>query len=650
MDRRAFLQVAAATALGLWSREARAGGGAPEGGAMQVALHGHDTRLVLTNESSGIRRLVVGEGMEIPFLFPPLTCEHFFTGAWPPPKEEVPFEPLYAGGAVKRTSPTRATWQQPTTSYSRIETTIHYEIVDRGTVEARITARSHAPSYPLGYVGLFWAMMATPGGQRGLHLLMPAGRGKVGWRYFEGGGDSWAPRANGVLGPAMAAPARAAGYPARYYFTETPHRFALPIQVGRWRDLYYSLEVDSHDVAFADVLLGTAIGGSSWDLYWCLQPGESRTLRCRVTVAPWPGWKAIEERYRAWEGCIDPEFAVAPTSSEVRQQFAAPRVEALPSDSGLAISEKLFRTQGRALLQQLNLLERCSVGCFGATSQNAGLDDAQSRDHMWGPYLTFLLPGKDWPEHGPRLKQALEGVSDRVDGVGWRGYDGPLPRKTDVFEIGAFLRALTGMEARPETDREWLPYVSTAGFLGRRWTERLFDAGQGKVFHDPGMQFTDLWRHWTGYVPADIHRALVARSLFRVWNTGPEYNLARLLARGDEVAFRLGTARFAEEVLELAFGWNERFVPQAKWRVAHFRRLPMCPAAVHDGLEVLTADGTTAQQMKAAASVVHSVKLLMKDLYHVPTALGRALCFFAHAVHGQIEDGVVRAGTELEWT
>jgi hypothetical protein len=615
---------------------------------MQAELRAHNTRVVLTNESSGIRRLAVGEGIEIPFLFPPLTCEHFFTGAWPPPKDEVGFEPLYAGGAVERTSPTRATWHQPTTSYSRIETTIYYEIVDRGTVEARIEARSHAGSYPLGYVGLFWAMMAPPGGQRGVHLLMPAGKGKVGWRYFQGGGDSWVPRANGVLGPAMAAPAHASGYPARYYFAETAHRFALPIQVGRWRDLYYSLEVDSPEVAFADVLLGTAVGGSSWDLYWCLRPGESRSLRCRVTIGPWSGWKAIEDRHRAWEGCLDPKFAVTPPSSNTHQSLAPPRAGALPSDSGLALSEKLFQTQGRALLQRLELLDRCSVGCFGGTSQNAGLDDEHSRDHAWGPYLTFLLQERDWPEHAPRLKQALEEMADRVDGVEWRGYDGPLPRRTEVFEIGAFLRTLTGMEARPETDREWLPHVSAAGFLGRRWTERLFDAGQGKVFHDPGMQLTDLWRHWTGYVPPDIHRALLARSLFRVWNAGPEYNLARIRARGDALAFRLAAARFAEEVLELAFCWNERFVPQAKWRTAHFRRLPICPTAVRDGLEALTT-ASAEEQMKAAAGIVHSVKLLMKDLYHVPTGLGQPLCLFAHAVHGQIEDEVVRAGTRLEW-
>ncbi len=65
----------------------------------------------------------------------------------------------------------------------------------------------------------------------------------------------------------------------------------------------------------------------------------------------------------------------------------------------------------------------------------------------------------------------------------------------------------------------------------------MFDAGQGEAFHDPGKAFSERWRHWTGYPPPDVHRALLARSLFRVWNAGPEYNLARALRRGDGLAF-----------------------------------------------------------------------------------------------------------------
>ena len=197
----------------------------------------------------------------------------------------------------------------------------------------------------------------------------------------------------------------------------------------------------------------------------------------------------------------------------------------------MALSRRLFEQRGRPILTQLGLLDRCSVGCIGGTSQNAGLDDETSHDHVWGPYLTFLLAEDAWCEHHQRLEEAVREMPDEVDGRRWIGYEGPEPRKTAVWQMDAFLHMLTGLDRRPESDREWLEHLCRASFLGGRWTERLYDAGQGEIFHDPDKQFTERWRHWTAYVPPDIQRALLARALFRVWNAGPEYNLRRTAAR-----------------------------------------------------------------------------------------------------------------------
>ena len=46
-------------------------------------------------------------------------------------------------------------------------------------------------------------------------------------------------------------------------------------------------------------------------------------------------------------------------------------------------------------------------GLRRGTSQNAGMDDEVSPDHVWGPYLTFLLRDKAWRLHGRRPKRAL---------------------------------------------------------------------------------------------------------------------------------------------------------------------------------------------------------------------------------------------------
>ena len=80
-----------------------------------------------------------------------------------------------------------------------------------------------------------------------------------------------------------------------------------------------------------------------------------------------------------------------------------------------------------------------------------------------------------------QLEQAVQEMPDEVDGVRWRGGAAGV-RKTEVCEIGAFLRDLSGFDTRPETAQQWLPYITHARFGVRRWTEQLFDAGQGQVF------------------------------------------------------------------------------------------------------------------------------------------------------------------------
>ena len=109
--------------------------------------------------------------------------------------------------------------------------------------------------------------------------------------------------------------------------------------------------------------------------------------------------------------------------------------------------------------------------------------------------------------------------------------------------------------------------------------------------------------------------------------------------RGDRAAFALCFGRFLDEVLELAFCWNEQFVPQFKWRVAQFRRLPICPAKVREGMESLWEPSNPEAYLEIARSILSSIKVLMKDLYHLTSDLKDPLSAFAHAMHDAIEEG-----------
>lgn len=303
---------------------------------------------------------------------------------------------------------------------------------------------------------------------------------------------------------------------------------------------------------------------------------------------------------------------------------------------GLYLSKRLFETRGGALLARLNLLDRCSVGCIGGTSQNARLDDEISRDHMWGPYLSFLLPEDDWNVHHDRLAQAVAEMPEEVDGFRFYG-NRNTPRKSDVYVIGAFLRMITGMDSRPESDRQWLPII-----IKERFTEQLFDAGQGEVFHDPRNQFIERWRNRVAFVPPDIQKALIARTLSRIWNAGPEYNLKRIWARNKRLGFDLCFSEFINRVFELAFYWNDSFVPFYKWREAHFYNLRICPDPIRIGIERLSDSPDVEEKIDIAKAIVASVKLVMRDLYHLDTSLESPLFVFAQAVHDTIEDPEIR--------
>ena len=226
---------------------------------------------------------------------------------------------------------------------------------------------------------------------------------------------------------------------------------------------------------------------------------------------------------------------------------------------------------------------------------------------------------------------------------------GQNPRRTDAHEIYGFLHRLTGYRTPPKWDVDWLPYLNTQSFLGRRWSERLFDAGQGAVFHDPNDQFADLWQRFVRYPPPDIQRALLARSLFRTWNAGPEYNLTRAWRRGNLASFAQCRSRFVDEVVEAAFCWNHSYVPAFKWRLAHFDRLLDCPASVREGVATLAIHPLNHGVLVVADTVVGGIKQLVSERFQVAAAGDDPLSTYAHAIHAGIVDREVREATSLDW-
>ena len=317
------------------------------------------------------------------------------------------------------------------------------------------------------------------------------------------------------------------------------------------------------------------------------------------------------------------------------------------SIKGLELSRRLFEQRGYPLLQRLDLLDLCAVGCFGGTSQNAGLDDDWSRDHIWGPYLTFVLEGEAYEKHSSALEKAIAKMPDEVEGVHWIGYDGPKPRRTDVQEAHALLRLLTGLDGPVDGEEAWIPLIERHGFLGRRWTEQLFDADQGAVFH--GAWFEEMWRDWTKFVPMNIKRALISRSVFRIWNGGPDYNLKRLIARQDRVGVHLCTSRFIDEVMELAFTLSDRFTPSFKWRAAHFQGLPVYSDKTKAAIASLVDENDPVEILSIAKSIESEIKTVLGSMFSIRCERSTPLSMYAQAIRRKIRNRKVKAMTNLDW-
>ena len=101
--------------------------------------------------------------------------------------------------------------------------------------------------------------------------------------------------------------------------------------------------------------------------------------------------------------------------------------------------------------------------------------------------------------------------------------------------------------------------------------------------------------------------------------------------------------------MEVAFCWNERYVPAFKWRAAHFRRLPLVPAAVRQGLEAVHDLRDASEQLRTASQVVESIKRLLGELYHLTLPADEPLSRVAHAVRATIADAAVRRHASLDW-
>ncbi|MGN0108630.1 MAG: DUF4037 domain-containing protein [Bifidobacterium sp.] len=243
-----------------------------------------------------------------------------------------------------------------------------------------------------------------------------------------------------------------------------------------------------------------------------------------------------------------------------------------PDITGLQLARRTWTEFGKPLIAEHypEYRDRIAAGLVGHGSECYGFDDLLSRDHDFGPGFCLWLTDEDYERIGERLQADYDALPERFLGFGPRQTTPRAQgagRRVGVFRIGDFFESLTGYRQAPSANHphEWLMLDEAT----------LATATNGQVFADPLGAFSKT-RQGFKLMPDDVRLSLISRRLGMISQAG-QYNLPRMLRRGDGSAAWLSISEFADAVSSLVFLINTPisagYAPYYKWRFAALRRL-----------------------------------------------------------------------------
>lgn len=260
--------------------------------------------------------------------------------------------------------------------------------------------------------------------------------------------------------------------------------------------------------------------------------------------------------------------------------------------SGLALSRAFWNDLGKPLLAGAYSAYqgRIAAGLVGYGSECFGFDDELSRDHDFAPRFCLWLTDEDYDAIGEQLQADYDALSrdftvaeqgkPHFAGHGSANSDAlaasqlPLTpraqgefRRDGVFRIGDFFERITLFREAPAQNdyASWLSLDEAT----------LATATNGQVFADPLGVFSKT-RQGFKFMPEDVRLSLISRRLGMMAQAG-QYNLPRMLQRGDGAAAMLSIHEFVNATASLVFLINEPvsvgYLPYYKWQFAAMRKL-----------------------------------------------------------------------------
>ncbi|WP_062200669.1 tetratricopeptide repeat protein [Demequina salsinemoris] len=285
-----------------------------------------------------------------------------------------------------------------------------------------------------------------------------------------------------------------------------------------------------------------------------------------------------------------------PASSTPDEPEPGPPALTVPRMTGLALSRAFWEEHGRPMLERYpEHRGRIAAGLVGHGSECYGFDDDLSRDHDFGPGFCLWLTEADHAEIGSRLQADYEALPSTFLGFGPRVETTRAQgegRRVGVFEIADFFQGITGLPSAPPADQPHLWVTLEEATLAA--------ATNGEVFADPYGAFSSVRGAFTR-MPDDARLARIGQRLGMMAQAG-QYNVPRMLARGDGEAAWLSVAEFVKAAASLVFLLNRPtavgYLPYYKWQGAAMRALAARPVS---RLPRVHARLTDAQRLASAA-------------------------------------------------
>lgn len=252
---------------------------------------------------------------------------------------------------------------------------------------------------------------------------------------------------------------------------------------------------------------------------------------------------------------------------EIVQENTAHAYEKLggkPVRNGMTLCKQYYETFGKPMLQRMfpDVWNQLAVGLVGEGSECFGYDDALSQDHDFGPGFCIWVPDTMDKTQITALQHAYALLPKTYCGI-TRTVTPQGTERVGVCRISDFYRRLIGIDGIPQTEAQWLQIKE----------EQLAAAVNGTVFQDNLGAFTRIRKALQFGYPKAVHLRRLAQETAWMAQRG-QYNLPRLLQRGDKLTAILAFSHFAESAMRAAHLCAGVYAPYYKWLLHSTEQLP----------------------------------------------------------------------------